>query len=151
MLSAKNCSLFSDLRSPISDLWALVLYAWLLYDFLFPNYRYSMNHDCEGEHQPLVRPTAGGETATSVGSDSAGCGSEHGLREGACGDRHDHRDTRPDHATRFIETTQGTLSYAELAPLLAVRVTVVEAAILAGEYAEHPLDEWLLLDIHRRI
>lgn len=28
---------------------------------------------------------------------------------------------------------------------------MVEAAILAGEYAEHPLDEWLILDLHRRI
>lgn len=30
-------------------------------------------------------------------------------------------------------------------------MTVVEAAILAGWYAEHPLDEWLILDLHRRL
>jgi len=30
-------------------------------------------------------------------------------------------------------------------------VTVVEASLLAGEYAERPLDEWLVLDLHRRI
>ena len=110
-----------------------------------------MNHDSEGEHHPLASPAAGGETAPPLGSDSAGCGSEHGLREGACGDREDHRDTRPDHATRFIETTQGTLSYTELAPLLADRVTIVEAAILAADYAAQPLDEWLILDLHRHI
>jgi CRISPR-associated endonuclease/helicase Cas3 len=110
-----------------------------------------MNYDCEGEHHPLARPAASGKAAPPVGSDSAGCGSEHGLREGACSDRQDHRDTRPDHATRFIETTHGILSYAELAPLLADRVTIVEAAILAGGYTDHLLDEWLLLDIHRRI
>ncbi len=110
-----------------------------------------MPHDHEGEHHPLAQSAAGGEAAAQLGSDSSGCGAEHGLREGACGDREDHRDTRPDHATRFIETTRGVLSYTELAPLLADRVTIVEAAILAGDYAEQPLDEWLILDLHRRI
>ena len=109
-----------------------------------------MNHDREGEHRPLAQPVAGGEAAPPVGGDPAGCGAEHGLRGGAGGGGEDSRDTRPDRATRFIETTQGTLSYAELAPLLAERVTAVEAALYAGEYAEHPLDEWLILDLHRR-
>jgi len=109
-----------------------------------------MNHDREGEHHPLARPTAGGEAAPQLGGDPAGCGAEHGLRAGAGGGGEDTRDTRPDHATRFVETTQGILSYAELAPLLAERVTVVEAAILAGEYAAQPLDEALVLELHRR-
>lgn len=43
------------------------------------------------------------------------------------------------------------MSYTELAPLLADRVAVVEASILAGDYEKQPLDEWLLLDLHRRI
>jgi CRISPR-associated endonuclease/helicase Cas3 len=30
-------------------------------------------------------------------------------------------------------------------------VTVVEAAILAGEYGEHPLDERLIQELHRRV
>jgi CRISPR-associated endonuclease/helicase Cas3 len=38
-----------------------------------------------------------------------------------------------------------------LAPLLADRVTQVEAAILAGEFDTEPLDEWLILELHRRL
>ncbi len=30
-------------------------------------------------------------------------------------------------------------------------MTVVEAAIQSGDFAEHALDEWLLLDLHQRI
>ena len=37
--------------------------------------------------------------------------------------------TRPPHATRFVETTQGILSYAQLAPLLAERVLNVQEDI----------------------
>lgn len=97
-----------------------------------------MNHDREGEHHPLAQPVAGREAAPPVGGDPAGCGAEHGLRGGAGGGGEDSRDTRPDRATRFIETTQGTLSYAELAPLLAERVTLVEAA---GQFDWQPLME----------
>lgn len=110
-----------------------------------------MPHDLEGKHHPLAESHAGGETAPQVGVDPAGCGAEHGLRGRTSAGGEDSRDTRPDRATRFVETTQGVLSYTELAPLLADRVAVVEASILAGDYEKHPLDEWLLLDLHRRI
>ena len=110
-----------------------------------------MKHELEGEHCSLAQPDAGGEAAAEVGVDPAGCGPEYGLRAGAgCGGE-DSRDTRPDRATRFVETTQGVLSYTELAPLLAERVTLVEAAILAGDYALHPLDERLVLELHSGI
>ncbi len=110
-----------------------------------------MNHDREGEHRPLARPDAGGEAAPPVGGDPAGCGAEHGLRGGAGAGGEDCRDTRPDHATRFIETTHGVLSYAELAPLLADRVAAVEAALYAGEHEDHALDEALILNLHQRV
>lgn len=110
-----------------------------------------MNHDREGEHHTLAQPAAGGEAAPPLGGDPAEGGAEHGLRGGAGDGGEDSRGTRPDHATRFIETTQGVLSYAELAPLLADRVAAVEEGIAECEYAEHPLDERLLLDLHRRI
>jgi len=110
-----------------------------------------MNHDREGEHHPLAQPVARGEAAPEAGGDPAEGGTEHGLRGGAGDGGEDSRGTRPDHATRFVETTQGTLSYAELAPLLADRVAAVEQAIAEGDYVEHPLDEWLLLELHRRI
>jgi CRISPR-associated endonuclease/helicase Cas3 len=110
-----------------------------------------MPHELEGEHHPLAQSAAGGETAPQLGGDPDGCGAEHGLRAGTGGDEPDPRDTRPDRATRFVETTHGILSYTELAPLLADRVTQVEAAILAGEFAAEPLDEWLILELHRRL
>ncbi|MDB6137145.1 MAG: hypothetical protein JWO94_217 [Verrucomicrobiaceae bacterium] len=116
-----------------------------------PATHYFMPHELEGEHRPLARSAAGGEAATQLGGDSAGCGAEHGLRAGTGADGEDSRNTRPDRATRFIETSQGVLSYAELAPLLADRVTRVEAAILAGEFDAQPLDEWLMVELHCRI
>lgn len=110
-----------------------------------------MNHDREGEHHPLAQPAARGEAAPAAGGDPAEGGAEHGLRGGTCDGGEDSRGTRPERATRFVETTQGLLSYAELAPLLADRVAAVEQGVAEGDYAEHALDEWLLLDLHRRI
>jgi CRISPR-associated endonuclease/helicase Cas3 len=59
--------------------------------------------------------------------------------------------TQPPHATRFIETTRGVLSYSQLAPLLAERVLKVQEDIEDELYANRPLDESLLLDLHRGI
>lgn len=110
-----------------------------------------MSHDPEGKFRPLASTEAGGEAASPLGGDSAGCGSEHGLRGGTGAAGEDPRTTRPDRATRFVETTRGILSYQELAPLLAERVTLAEAAIYSGEFSESDLDEPLILGIHHRI
>src|SRR5438552_3476211 len=59
--------------------------------------------------------------------------------------------TRPPDATRFIETTRGVLSYAQLAPLLAERVLQVQQDIEDELFAARPLDESLLLDFHRGV
>ena len=59
--------------------------------------------------------------------------------------------TQPPHATRFVETTRGILSYAQLAPLLAERVLQVLQDIEDGVFAARPLDESLLLDLHKNI
>jgi len=59
--------------------------------------------------------------------------------------------TQPPHATRFIETTRGVLSYSQLAPLLAERVLNVQQDIEDELFASRPLDESLLLDFHRGI
>ncbi len=59
--------------------------------------------------------------------------------------------TQPPHATRFVETTRGILSYAQLAPLLAERVLRVQQDIADGEFTARVLDETLLLDFHRAI
>ena len=59
--------------------------------------------------------------------------------------------TQPPEATRFIETARGVLSYSQLAPLLAERVLKVQQDIEDDFYASRPLDEALLLDMHRGI
>jgi len=59
--------------------------------------------------------------------------------------------TQPPHATRFVETTRGILSYTQLAPLLAERVLRVMQDIEDGAFASRALDESFLLDIHRGI
>ncbi len=59
--------------------------------------------------------------------------------------------TQPPHATRFVETTRGILSYSQLAPLLAECVLRVLQDIEDGAFATRPLDESLLLDFHGNI
>lgn len=81
-----------------------------------------MPEELEGEHRPLAQPDVGGEAAPPVGGDPAEGGAEHGLRGGAGDGGEYSRGTRPERATRFVETTHGTLSYAELAPLLTEAV-----------------------------
>ena len=78
---------------------------------------------------PLATTPGAAQAAAPVGDNSGRRGPEHGLRAGAGAGGDDSRDTRPDRATRFVETTRGTLSYAELAPLLAERVAAAEAAL----------------------
>lgn len=54
----------------------------------------------------------------------------------------------PDASTRWLETSRGVLSYAELAPLLAEHVLRVQQGIEAEAYAGHALDEDLLRALH---
>ena len=110
-----------------------------------------MPDELDRDHQPVAPPSGGGETPPTLAGDSPGCGAEHGLRAGAGGDTPPTRDTRPDRATRYIETTRGVLSYSELAPLLAECVLRLEAAIYQPEFASWPTDERLAAEFHRRI
>ena len=59
--------------------------------------------------------------------------------------------TPPHGATRFIETAQGVLSYAQLAPLLAERVLLVERSIASGEFAGSAISPDLVCEFHRRL
>ena len=88
-----------------------------------------MNRDLDREHREVETASSRRETSSPLEGDSSRCGPEHGLRERASGDEPPSRDTRPDRATRFIETTRGILSYSEIAPLLAKQVLVVESRI----------------------
>ncbi len=59
--------------------------------------------------------------------------------------------TPPSGATRYVETTRGLLTYAQLAPLLAERVLRVERAIASGDFSSQPLAAELLLRFHSEI
>jgi len=109
------------------------------------------SHDLAGERPPMAGASSGAQAPDSLGSDRAGCGREHGLREGTRLGGEDSRSTRPDRATRYVETVYGVLSYSELAPLLSDRVIALEADLLKGALAEVPIGEPLVLDIHQRI
>lgn len=110
-----------------------------------------MPDELDREHQPVAPAPGGGEAPPPLAGDSPGRGAEHGLRAGAGGDPLPARDTRPDRATRFIETTRGILSYSEVAPLLAERVLHLEAALYQPEFDAWPPDERLAAEFHRRI
>jgi hypothetical protein len=110
-----------------------------------------MNRDLDREHREMETASSRRETSSPLEGDSSRCGPEHGLRERASGDEPPSRDTRPDRATRFIETTRGILSYSEIAPLLAEQVLVVESRIYRGDFSNHSLDENLAAEIHRLI
>jgi CRISPR-associated endonuclease/helicase Cas3 len=112
---------------------------------------YPAAHDLAGQHPAMAGASGGAQAPDSVGSDPARRGREHGLRAGTGAAGEDSRDTRPDRATRYLETARGILSYSELAPLLAERVAAVEASIFKGDFSAHNLDETLLLELHRRL
>ena len=115
------------------------------------NLAYYYANELAGQHPPLAAPSGAAQTTAPVGGDTRGRGPEHGLRGGASGAGSGSRDTRPDRATRFIETTLGRLSYSELAPLLGERVALTGVAIYEEAFAGHPLDESLIWDLHSRI
>ena len=108
-----------------------------------------MTDELHRKNPPVEGTATGAQAAASVGGDPAERSPEHGLRAGAGGPRIDSRDTRPNRATRFVETTLGILSYTELAPLLGQRVTRLEEAVQSEEFQSRTLDESLLTEFHR--
>lgn len=109
-------------------------------------------HGLERSHQAVAQPARGGTGADSPPAHSApGC-VEHGPGGGAGGPGDAGTGTRPPHsATRHIETSLGIVSYLELASHLARYVVALTDDVSAGAYREWPLDEYLLLEFHRRI
>jgi len=81
-----------------------------------------MSDDLDRKHREMETTASRRETSSPLEVDSSRCSPEHGLREGVGRNEPSPRDTRPDRATRFIETTRGILSYSEIAPLLAEKV-----------------------------
>lgn len=108
-------------------------------------------HDLAAKSSTMENPSAGAESSCFLERDSGGRRAQHGIRTGAGQPQNASGAPRPDRATRYIETTQGILSNAQLAPLVAREIETVEAAIYKGDYDNIPFDETLLLDIHRKI
>ena len=108
-------------------------------------------HEQFRSHPPLEGTDTGAQNATPMGCHSLECGPQHGLRARTGGHSDESRDTRPDRATRFVETAFGILSYTELAPLLGERVTRLEESVQGEDFSSLPLNEGLLLEFHRRI
>ena len=106
-------------------------------------------HGLETDNQALARPPVGGTGPHPPRPDSAERGREHGLRGGTGGTGGVADGTRaPRHATRYVETRLGVLSYAELAPHLARNVLALEKRIEDGEFDQAALDDALLLRFH---
>lgn len=103
-------------------------------------------------HHELAHPEPRGTASAPLAAHSAQRGTEHGLRGGASEPVDAGGGTRtPAHATRYIETRFGTLSYVELAPRLALQVSAVERAIESAEFDDKALDDALILDLHTRL
>jgi hypothetical protein len=81
-----------------------------------------MNRDLDRKHREMETASSRRETSSPLEGDFSRCGPEHGLRERASGDEPPPRDTRPDRATRYIETIRGILSYSEIDRLLVEKV-----------------------------
>ncbi|MGH8147330.1 MAG: type I-G CRISPR-associated helicase/endonuclease Cas3g [Rhodanobacteraceae bacterium] len=109
-------------------------------------------HGLDHGHQALAQPATTRTAAAAAGKLAAQSGEEHGLRGRTGGSGDAGSRTRPPHAaTRYLDTSLGILSYAELAPPLARRVEAVQNAVREGELDDQPLDETLFLELHRRI
>ena len=88
---------------------------------------HTRDNELAEHHRPLAETSAAGQSSPPLGNGSRAGGAEHGLRGRAGEPANPSRDTRPERATRFIETTRGVLSYSQLAPLLAGQVVAVQA------------------------
>lgn len=109
-------------------------------------------HGLETSHSTLASSAAAGAGETAPPPHPAERSGEHGIRARAGGSAEAGSGTHPpQHATRYVETRLGILSYAQLAPHLARNVQALEERIEDGEYTSASLDDRLLLEFHRLI
>lgn len=109
-------------------------------------------HELDHGHPTVATAHPRAAAADSMPPAAAQGGAQHGLRGGAGGPADAGSRTRPPHsATRHLDTALGVLSYAQLAPHLALRVEALQHAIAEGELDGRGLAEDLFLELHRRI
>ncbi|MDP2832020.1 MAG: CRISPR-associated helicase Cas3' [Pseudomonadota bacterium] len=110
------------------------------------------NHGLETRDTTLAQPAGSGETPPPLATYPAERGREHGLRGGTGESGGTGSGTRaPAHATRYLQTRLGVLSYADLAPHLASRVHYIERRIEAGDYSRRPLGDAFLLELNQTL
>ena len=109
-------------------------------------------HDLAREHPSLAQPDPGAAAAPESGAQPGPGLAEHGLRTRAGEPALAASATRSlDDATRSFETAQGRLSYSELAERLAGPLLAIDLRLRQGAYAQHTLDEALLLSLHAEL
>lgn len=109
-------------------------------------------HGLDPSHSRLESTAGIGEAPTAPGSDpTVGIAFHDDGRRAGNGSADSANDGPPASGTRYIETRYGVLSNAELAPLVADRVAQIELTIQQRAYAAAPLDDRLILDLHRRV
>jgi len=110
------------------------------------------HHGLEASHRELAPAEPAGAPSSALAAHSTQRGAEHGVRGRAGEPGSAGSGTRPPpHATRHVETAQGVLTYAELAPLLGERVAAIERAIESGEFDDQALDDALIRELHARL
>lgn len=110
------------------------------------------HHGLETSHPPVAGLARSRETPPPLGQHPAQRGAELRVRGGAGGPGDAGGRTRPPaHATRWLETRLGTLTYLELAPHLALAANTIEQDIEAGVFDAQPLDEHLIFELHQRL
>lgn len=109
-------------------------------------------HGLETSHSSVAGLARGGEDPPELAQHSPQRGSQHGIRGRAGGPGDAGSSTRtPAHATRYLDTRLGALSYLELAPHLGLAVEALESAIESGEFDDRLLDAQFILDLHTRL
>jgi CRISPR-associated endonuclease/helicase Cas3 len=109
-------------------------------------------HELDRGHSPMAAAHPAGAAGDPPAQSPAQGGAQHGFRGGAGGPTDAGSRTRPPHAaTRYLDTTLGVLSYAELAPHLALRLEKLQHEIGDGELDARELTEDLFLELHLRI
>lgn len=117
-----------------------------------PTNKDNPDHELDQSNSAMAPTSASGARGNSPPADPAPHGDVDGDGGGADRRGADPGTTRiPLSATRYVETTLGTLSYAALAPHLGANVAAIEDDIRRREFAVLPLDEDLILDLHRRL
>ena len=110
------------------------------------------SHGLETSRGAVAQAARERAAAHPSGSDPPQGRPQHGLRGGTGEPEDAGGRAQSSHPTvRFIETTLGIQSDAELAPRVALRVLILEADIADGRFSNRALGEDLILEFHQRI